>query len=66
MKIQEKIEIIENQYIKPGQLGLILLTMLGSFVVGSIPLVMMHRNMVTTETTVIPTEAGLWSELGKR
>ncbi|ELR96585.1 hypothetical protein [Gloeocapsa sp. PCC 73106] len=60
MKIQEKVEILESQYIQPQQLGIILLTILSSFVVGLIPMV------ATMETTIIPSEAGLWVELGEQ
>jgi hypothetical protein len=65
MKIQEKIEIVENKYIQPQQLGLILLTVLASFLVGSIP-VIIGLDTTTSDTVIVPSEGELWQEVGNK
>ncbi|ACK70665.1 hypothetical protein PCC7424_2243 [Gloeothece citriformis PCC 7424] len=66
MKTRETIQIKDTQVIQPSQFVMIVIVMLLSFAVGSIPLIL---SLTPTKSDpshpVVPTEAGLWNVMGQ-
>jgi hypothetical protein len=64
MNTQERIVIVRTHYPSPNQVLMILLIVLASFGMGLIPIVY-GISSPNPQDIVPPSEAGLWSVLGK-